>query len=225
MQSGFIDSEDLLRKYASNLHANEIMLLAYYIAAVNIETAYAEIAGDYEPFEGIVLTDTFQASEASDRKDTAFFPRNNARIERQLGLKSKSSSATHHGLGGKKDTRTITPINTIRHWIRNRQQLYCVFRLKGIENSLYDPYVRAIRWASDRIRAGEGRYRWICHQQRFPRRQEASTASAKRWKRSSIRSTSTICVETHAPPGISGGGKETAYSTRVAGQVWPYCCW
>ena len=62
------------------------MLLAYYIAAVNIEMAYAEIAGEYRPFEGIVLTDTFQASEATDQRDTTFFPRNNARIERQLGL-------------------------------------------------------------------------------------------------------------------------------------------
>ena len=45
LQSGFIDKEDLLNKYASNLHANEIMLLAYYIAAVNIEMAYSEISG------------------------------------------------------------------------------------------------------------------------------------------------------------------------------------
>ena len=86
LQSGFIDKDDLLRKYASTLHANEIMLLAYYIAAVNIEMAYSEIAGEYRPFEGIVLTDTFQASEASDQRDTTFFPRNNARIERQLAL-------------------------------------------------------------------------------------------------------------------------------------------
>ena len=86
LQSGFIDRDALLRKFASELHANEIMLLAYYVAAVNIETANAEIAGEYQPFEGIVLTDTFQASEASDQRDTTFFPRNNARIERQLGL-------------------------------------------------------------------------------------------------------------------------------------------
>ena len=80
-------SEDaLLRKYASDLHANEIMLLAYYIAAVNIETAYTEIAGEYRSFEGIALADTLQASEAGDRRDTTFFPRNNDRIERQLSL-------------------------------------------------------------------------------------------------------------------------------------------
>ena len=86
LQGGFIDRDALLRKYASELHANEIMLLAYYIAAVNIEATYAEIAGEYQPFEGIVLTDTFQASEAGDRRDTTFFPRNNDRIERQLDL-------------------------------------------------------------------------------------------------------------------------------------------
>ena len=60
----------MLRKYGSELHANEIMLLAYYVATVNIETANAEIVGKYQPFEGIVLTDTFQASESSERADT-----------------------------------------------------------------------------------------------------------------------------------------------------------
>ena len=86
LQSGYIDRGGLLRKYSSELHANEIMLLAYYIAAVNIETAYAEIVGEYRPFEGIALADTFQASETGDRRDTTFFPRNNERIERQLDL-------------------------------------------------------------------------------------------------------------------------------------------
>ena len=68
------------------------MLLAYNIAAVNIENAYSDLLAvqkretEYEPFGGIVLTDTFQSSEAGDRRDTAMFPRNNARIERQLDL-------------------------------------------------------------------------------------------------------------------------------------------
>ena len=157
MQSGFIDSEDLLRKYASNLHANEIMLLAYYIAAVNIETAYAEIAGDYEPFEGIVLTDTFQASEASDRKDTSFFPRNNARIERQLGLKIQVIIGNPPWSGGQK---RYEDDNANQHYQTLDQKIASSYIAssdsKGLKNSLYDSYVRAIRWASDRIRAGEG---------------------------------------------------------------------
>ncbi|MCL2624578.1 MAG: DEAD/DEAH box helicase family protein, partial [Planctomycetaceae bacterium] len=70
LQSGLIKPGDLQRKYVEELHANEIILLAYYIAAVNIEETYHEImrsqAGKtqsvYLPFEGIVLTDTFMDS-------------------------------------------------------------------------------------------------------------------------------------------------------------------
>src|SRR5699024_6647286 len=88
LQSGLIEQHDLARKYASELHANEIMLLAYYIAAVNIETAYHAITGktedNYEPFEGIVLADTFQITEDGDTFDEVIFPQNNDRITRQL---------------------------------------------------------------------------------------------------------------------------------------------
>ncbi|SHU17817.1 helicase [Mycobacteroides abscessus subsp. abscessus] len=85
MQSGLVRPEDLPRKYANELHANEIMLLAYYIAAVNIETTYhALIQTEYRPFEGIVLTDTFQMTEDDDSMDTEMFPQNNSRIVKQL---------------------------------------------------------------------------------------------------------------------------------------------
>ena len=78
LQSGLIAPEDLARKYASELHATEIMLLAYYVAAVNIETTYHGLLGEraqregtdapaYEPFGGIVLADTFQIYEDDDQ--------------------------------------------------------------------------------------------------------------------------------------------------------------
>ena len=76
------------RKYAGELHANEITLLAYYIAAMNIENAYQGMqpGAEYRPFDGIVLADTFQMSEAGDPMDSVFFPRNNDRADRQKGL-------------------------------------------------------------------------------------------------------------------------------------------
>ncbi|AUH68644.1 hypothetical protein GSI01S_06_00130 [Gordonia sihwensis NBRC 108236] len=88
LQSGIITPADLARKYANELHANEIMLLAYYIAAVNIETTYHAIteADDYQPFEGIVLADTFQITEDGDTFDEVIFPQNNERITRQLAV-------------------------------------------------------------------------------------------------------------------------------------------
>ena len=157
LHSGFMDRDIVLRKYASELHANEIMLLAYYIAAVNIETANAEIAGEYQPFEGIVLTDTFQASEASDRVDTTFFPRNNYRIERQLSLDIRiiiSNPPWSRGQGSHEDDNANQAYPTIdgkisRSYIARSES-------KGLKNPLYDSYVRAIRWASDRVQEGDG---------------------------------------------------------------------
>ena len=92
LQSDLIQASDLERKYRNELHANEIVLLAYYIAAVNIEEAYRGERGedsDYEPFNGIVLTDTFNLNKKGE-KPTLFpkewLPDNNARAERQQKL-------------------------------------------------------------------------------------------------------------------------------------------
>jgi predicted helicase len=68
IQSGLIDTASLPHKFENELHANEIVLLAYYIATVNVETAFHAQTGDYRPF-GMVLTDTFQMTEESDLVD------------------------------------------------------------------------------------------------------------------------------------------------------------
>lgn len=57
------------RKYQHGLHANELVLLAYYIAAINIEATYHSLAGgEYLPFEGICLTDTFQRQPRQNKR-------------------------------------------------------------------------------------------------------------------------------------------------------------
>ena len=145
LQSGLIKDADLQRKYAGELHANDIMLLAYYIAAVNIEATYHDRANadEYAPFEGIVLTDTFQSAEAGDPMDEALFPRNNARIERQKALDIRVIignppwSATN--------TRQYPTIDE-----KVRQKYAEPSNTKHL-SALYDPYVRAIRQASDRV--------------------------------------------------------------------------
>ena len=88
LRSGIIKPQDMKRKYETELHANDIMLLAYYVAAINIESTYHDVAQaeEYMPFSGIVLTDTFQAYEEGDPMDEILFPRNNERIERQKEL-------------------------------------------------------------------------------------------------------------------------------------------
>ena len=157
MQSGYIDRDALLCKYTSELHANEIMLLAYYIAAVNIETTYAEIAGEYHPFEGIVLADTFQASESGDRRDTTFFPRNNDRMERQLDLDIRviiGNPPWSRGQGSHEDDNTNQVYPTLDVKIAN--SYIAQSDVRGAKNALHDSYVRAVRWASDRIQTGDG---------------------------------------------------------------------
>ena len=145
LQSGLIEPDDLPRKYHEELHANDIMMLAYYIAAVSIEAAYHDRAGvdDYEPFSGVVLTDTFQSYEPDDPMDVALFSRNNARIERQKALDIRVImgnppwSATN--------TRSYPFLDE-----RIRQR-YAETSKRKKASSLYDPYVRAIRQASDRV--------------------------------------------------------------------------
>ena len=163
LQSGLIAPDDLSRKYRWELHANEIMLLAYYIAAVNIENAYSDLqavrkpGAEYEPFGGIVLTDTFQSSEVGDRRDTAMFPRNNARIERQLALDIRVIIANppwSRMQGSHEDDNRNQPYPTLD--ARIAESYVARSDSKGNRNALYDSYVRAIRWASDRVRAGDG---------------------------------------------------------------------
>ncbi|MGP1666706.1 MAG: N-6 DNA methylase, partial [Rhodanobacter sp.] len=86
LQSGLIAPEQLPHKYKHEIHANEIVLLAYYIAAINIEAVYhGVVGGEYQPFEGICLTDTFQMYEKDDLAD-ALLVDNSARRKRQKAL-------------------------------------------------------------------------------------------------------------------------------------------
>ena len=83
LQSGLIGKTDLKRKYRHELHANEIVLLAYYIAAVNIENVYYDLMGgegEYEPFEGIVLNDTFQLGESDENLFSEVLAQNSERV-------------------------------------------------------------------------------------------------------------------------------------------------
>ena len=82
MDEGKITYDDILRKYTHELHANEIVLLSYYIAAINIEAVFDEINGPdrgYKPFDGIVLTDTFESTEREGTLDDDMFVTNNER--------------------------------------------------------------------------------------------------------------------------------------------------
>lgn len=155
LQSGLIDAKNIARKYKNEIHANEIVLLAYYIAAVNIENTYHDIiqSKKYEPFEGICLTDTFQLNETEDGEKlfSEMFPANSKRVQRQkkapiriimgnppysIGQKSANDNAQNQSYP-KLDSRVA---NT-----------YAAQSEAGLNKSLYDAYIKAFRWSTDRL--------------------------------------------------------------------------
>ena len=161
LQSGLIDPADLARKYASELHANEILLLAYYIAAINIETTFHDLQAqaheveldveDYKPFSGIVLTDTFQLTEDGDLTDEVVFPANNTRAEAQKKLDIQvivGNPPYSVGQTSGNDDNANVSYPTLDTRVRDT---FAARTDATNKNSLYDSYLRAIRWASDRI--------------------------------------------------------------------------
>jgi predicted helicase len=157
LQSGLVTPTDLERKYSNELHANEIMLLAYYIAAVNIETTYHVLTGksadtdDYEPFPGIVLADTFQISEEKDTLDLDVFAANNERITRQLRTPINviiGNPPYSVGQTSANDLNANVKYPTLDGRI---EKTYAKRSTATNKNSLYNSYVRAFRWATDRV--------------------------------------------------------------------------
>jgi predicted helicase len=153
LQSGLIKPEDLQRKFSYELHCNEIVLLAYYIAAINIEESYHFLAGgEYQPFNGIVLTDTFQMFENAGYLLESIFPENNQRVINQkqrnitviIGNPPYSAGQTSENDGNKN-----LKYENLDQKIGNSYAKYSTATLK---NSLYDSYIRGFRWASDRIK-------------------------------------------------------------------------
>ncbi len=152
LQSGIISTQDLARKYASELHANELMLLAYYVAAINIEATYHGVMGGaYEPFEGIVLADTFQMTEDGDTLDTKLFTQNNDRAVRQLNNPIQvivGNPPYSSGQTSANDNNANQAYPTLDAKIRST---YVAGTRSTLKNSLYDSYIRAIRWGTDRL--------------------------------------------------------------------------
>ncbi|CAA7613313.1 conserved hypothetical protein [Magnetospirillum sp. LM-5] len=153
LQSGLITQEELSHKYENEIHANEIVLLAYYIAAINIEQVYHSIAGgDYTPFNGICLTDTFNLPAGKE----SFFDRttsrdNSTRLARQRNLDIRvimGNPPYSAGQGSANDNNQNRNYPILDQRIR---ATYAAHSSATLQNSLYDSYIRAIRWASDRI--------------------------------------------------------------------------
>ncbi len=156
LQSGLIEEKDLVRKYGQEMYANEIVLLAYYLAAVNIENAFHDAlggTGEYVSFDGMCLTDTFQLGEtlAGDKFEHTEFRRNSARVERQKGTPLQVILGNPpYSIGQKSanDNAQNQPYPKLDGRVENT---YARESSAGLNKSLYDAYIKAFRWASDRL--------------------------------------------------------------------------
>lgn len=151
LQSGLITLEQLPYKYQHEIHANEIVLLAYYIAAINIEAVYHSlVGGKYQPFEGICLTDTFQMYEKEDMVD-ALLVHNSARRKRQKKLDIRVILGNPPYSAGQTSANDNNANIEYSHLDSRIRSTYADRSTATNKNALYDSYIRAIRWAGDRI--------------------------------------------------------------------------
>ncbi|WP_395090639.1 DEAD/DEAH box helicase [Armatimonas sp.] len=155
LQSGLIDKKDLPRKYASEIHANEIVLLAYYIAAVNIENAYHDAMGqtEYSSFDGICLTDTFQLGENDDKvlQFTDMFPKNSARVVKQKQAPLRVIIGNPPYSVGQKSANDNAQNQKYEMLDSRIAETYALLTNATNKNSLYDSYIKAFRWSADRL--------------------------------------------------------------------------
>ena len=154
LQSGLIKPEDMERKYLKEIHCNEIVLLAYYIADVNIEAVYHDIMHPehYTNYDNICLTDTFQLAESSQPSfSEIFFRENSEGVKRQKRAPIRVIIGNPPYSVGQKsysdDAKNLSyPILDTR--ITNT---YASKSTANLNKALYDSYIKAFRWASDRI--------------------------------------------------------------------------
>ena len=146
-----IQGTALEAKYRHELYCNEVMLLPYYIASLNIEQEYYQRTGTYLPFEGIALADTFELFEGQQQR-IVFTEENTERVERQketdmfvvIGNPPYNTKQIDENDNNKnrKYKKTMDPL---------LRDTYSRDSKATNKNALSDPYVKAILWASKRI--------------------------------------------------------------------------
>jgi predicted helicase len=139
----------LADKFAGELHANEVMLLPYYVASMNLEHAYYEATGQYRPFQGLCLVDTFELAEA--KQPELFGEANTARVEAQkqapiFVIISNPPYNAHQVNENDNNKNRKYPVVDQRV-----RETYARHSKAQLKSALSDAYVKAFRWASDRI--------------------------------------------------------------------------
>ncbi len=164
LQLGLIKPADWVRKYTQELHANEIVLLAYYIASINIENAFHDIANQeqYIPFKGICLTDTFQLNENPPKEayedfvPDGTFQQNSERVEAQKKTALRVIIGNPPYSVGQRSANDNAQNQSYPNLEKRIADTYAKFSKATNKNAVYDSYIKAFRWASDRIDPEKG---------------------------------------------------------------------
>ena len=144
-----IQGTALEEKYRYELHCNEVMLLPYYIASLNIEQEYFQRTGAYLPFEGITLADTFELLEPEQGE--LFTRENTERVNRQkaadmfvvIGNPPYNAQQVNENDNNKNRKYPVMDKQIEETYVRDSTA--------QLKSKLYDPYVKAFNWASKRI--------------------------------------------------------------------------
>ena len=144
------------KKYNGELHCNEVMLLPYYIASMNIEHAYFEKMGRYAPFKHICFVDTFDTFGLMDAPNqtghfTFLTAENTQRVQEQkktpmfVVIGNPPYNARQ---ASENDNNKNRPHEAVDARVRDT---YVAASREQLNNKVYDPYVKSLRWASDKI--------------------------------------------------------------------------
>lgn len=151
-----IPKRDLPRLYRGQMFANEVMLLPYYIAALNIEHAYFELTGEYEPFEGLCFVDTLDLAESAQSAFSFMTEENTARVQRQKKAPITviiGNPPYNVGQINENDNNKNRKYLEIDERLR---ETYAKDSRASSVNKLSDAYVKFFRWATDRLQERDG---------------------------------------------------------------------
>lgn len=139
-------------KYLNELHCNEVLLLPYYIASMNIEHAFFEKMGSYKPFEGICLVDTFEIIETKQQTFKMFVPENAERVKKQQQTPIFviiGNPPYNVGQINENDNNKNRKYPTVDGLV---SETYAKDSKATNKNALSDVYVKAFAWATERLK-------------------------------------------------------------------------
>ena len=153
LQSDIMPKEQIRRKFKSEIHANEIILLAYYIACINIEAVYQDLVKEnqYQSFDGMVLTDTFQLYEQDRDMVANLLPDNSKKRTKQKKRDIRVIVGNPPYSARQRSANDNAARIEYKHLDERIEQTYAKASTATNRQDLYDSYIRAFRWASERI--------------------------------------------------------------------------